>query len=367
MTHGDQHWHASDTCFACNNCNVGLLGKPFIPREGSVYCTATCMRKNEKDFQSREHSIESSSFEEEIKTLSTSDKNIESFFRLGSSSLSTTASSRFSFTKCPNLDVLPGTRPTTRRENSPTPSDIALRENLRNPAPPKSPPEIKKVLRKSQKNYWKRKEEPDYNQYSFSAMSKDHQKQNITSFQSTSSSQLQNPHCQMSSQQQQKPIDQSFDRLQPPEQSVAQPKTSQDLPRRRNESAADRKQACTSGSESTEDFSSFRPVSTVQQLLSLYSQENVTEQNSGELAPSKSSTEFHSTNDGSTFDSRAEASRQMLEKNLELLIVQQGLDAISQLTYAMTPEQIEKLILRTEQVGTQFNSTKNTFKVFESG
>jgi hypothetical protein len=52
----------------------------------------------------------------------------------------------------------------------------------------------------------------------------------------------------------------------------------------------------------------------------------------------------------STLDRRIEASRQMLERNLERLIVQQGMDAISQLTYAMTPEQIEKLIVRTEQV-----------------
>jgi hypothetical protein len=40
----------------------------------------------------------------------------------------------------------------------------------------------------------------------------------------------------------------------------------------------------------------------------------------------------------------------MLERNLERLIVEQGMDAISQLTFAMTPEQIEKLIVRTEQV-----------------
>ena len=364
MTHGDQHWHASDTCFSCHTCKVGLLAKPFIPRDGSVYCSASCIRKIENDLQnSREHSIENSSFEEEMKTLSTSDKNVDSFFRLGSSSLSTTASSRFSFAKCPNLDVLSGTRPTTRRENSPTPSDIALRENLRNPAPPKSPPEIKKVLRKSQKNYWKRKEEADYNEYSLSTMSETHQKQNLDNFQSTShqnqqhqSSQQQNPHQKQSSQKQQqqqkqqKPMDQNF---QLPEQSFVQSKSSQVLPKRRNESAADRKQAWTSGSESTEDFSSFRPVSSVQQLLNIYSQQNDSELNSnpkGEIQIPKSSMESCSSNAGSSFESRAEASRQMLEKNLELLIVQQGLDAISQLTYAMTPDQIEKLILRTEQV-----------------
>jgi hypothetical protein len=69
----------------------------------------------------------------------------------------------------------------------------------------------------------------------------------------------------------------------------------------------------------------------------------------------------------STLDRRIEASRQMLERNLERLIVQQGMDAISQLTYAMTPEQIEKLIVRTEQVNLwPFNEKLRDFtKVYD--
>lgn len=63
-----------------------------------------------------------------------------------------------------------------------------------------------------------------------------------------------------------------------------------------------------------------------------------------------SSSRSKSSSDASTLDTRVEISRQMLERNLERLIVQQGMDAISQLTYVMTPEQIEKLIIRTEQV-----------------
>ena len=44
-------------------------------------------------------------------------------------------------------------------------------------------------------------------------------------------------------------------------------------PKHRNESVSDRKPSWTSGSESTAgDFSPFKPVSSVQQLLSLYSQ-----------------------------------------------------------------------------------------------
>ena len=109
-------------------------------------------------------------------------------------------------------------------------------------------------------------------------------------------------------------------------------------------------------SESTEDFSSFRAVSSVQQLLDLYSQQPEQKNPSDESSSKSRSTVSSSPNDG--FDIRVEASRQMLERNLERLIVQQGMDAISQLTYAMTPEQIEKLILRTEQVTICYKSVQ---------
>ena len=109
-------------------------------------------------------------------------------------------------------------------------------------------------------------------------------------------------------------------------------------------------------SESTEDFSSFRAVSSVQQLLDLYSQQPEQKNPSDESSNKSRSTVSSSPNDG--FDIRVEASRQMLERNLERLIVQQGMDAISQLTYAMTPEQIEKLILRTEQVTLCYKSVQ---------
>ena len=45
MTHGEQHWHAANACFACHKCKVGLLGQPFLPREGAVYCSTSCMKK----------------------------------------------------------------------------------------------------------------------------------------------------------------------------------------------------------------------------------------------------------------------------------------------------------------------------------
>ncbi len=289
----------------------------------------------------RGHSIEEDfSFEEEIKSLSINgSKSIDNFFRLGSStlassSLSTTASSKFSYSKCPNLDVLSGCkRPTTRRENSPTLSDIALRENLRNPAPPKSPPEVKKVMSRSQKNNWKRVEEEQYNP---SPMSLQRQQQQ------TIDQNLSLVNLTQKTPSLDKPITS-------PEASfvskTAAGATNTGTPKHRNETVlSDRKSNWTSGSESTEDFSSFRAVSSVQQLLSLYSQQpqqqlqqqqnnipkSIESPTSGE--GHQSQTTSQATNDGSLllYESRVEASRQMLEKNLERLIVQQGMDAISQ-------------------------------------
>lgn len=42
MTYEGHHWHASDTCFSCNSCHVSLLGKPFLPKEGVLYCSTVC-------------------------------------------------------------------------------------------------------------------------------------------------------------------------------------------------------------------------------------------------------------------------------------------------------------------------------------
>ncbi|XP_055387029.1 protein prickle [Condylostylus longicornis] len=44
MTHDGQHWHASDECFSCNTCRCSLLGRPFLPRRGSIYCSIACSK-----------------------------------------------------------------------------------------------------------------------------------------------------------------------------------------------------------------------------------------------------------------------------------------------------------------------------------
>ncbi|KAF6091310.1 prickle planar cell polarity protein 3 [Phyllostomus discolor] len=42
MTYEGQHWHASDRCFCCNHCGRALLGRPFLPRRGLIFCSRAC-------------------------------------------------------------------------------------------------------------------------------------------------------------------------------------------------------------------------------------------------------------------------------------------------------------------------------------
>ncbi|KAL3852323.1 hypothetical protein ACJMK2_015980 [Sinanodonta woodiana] len=44
MTHDGQHWHATERCFKCHTCQKTLLGQPFLPKHGVIYCSAACSR-----------------------------------------------------------------------------------------------------------------------------------------------------------------------------------------------------------------------------------------------------------------------------------------------------------------------------------
>ena len=44
MTHEGQHWHATEDCFCCHTCLSSLLGRPFLPRRGSIYCSIACSK-----------------------------------------------------------------------------------------------------------------------------------------------------------------------------------------------------------------------------------------------------------------------------------------------------------------------------------
>lgn len=42
MTYEGQHWHAVEVCFCCARCRLPLLGRPFLPRGGLIYCSRPC-------------------------------------------------------------------------------------------------------------------------------------------------------------------------------------------------------------------------------------------------------------------------------------------------------------------------------------
>lgn len=42
MTYEGQHWHAVESCFCCARCQLPLLGRPFLPRRGLIFCSRTC-------------------------------------------------------------------------------------------------------------------------------------------------------------------------------------------------------------------------------------------------------------------------------------------------------------------------------------
>ena len=56
MTHEGQHWHANEGCFSCKNCRVSLLGRPFLPRRGLIYCCVNCSKAYEETGAERESS-----------------------------------------------------------------------------------------------------------------------------------------------------------------------------------------------------------------------------------------------------------------------------------------------------------------------
>ncbi|XP_032893731.1 prickle-like protein 1 isoform X1 [Amblyraja radiata] len=42
MTYDGRHWHAVDKCFCCAQCRTPLLGCPFLPKQGQIFCSKAC-------------------------------------------------------------------------------------------------------------------------------------------------------------------------------------------------------------------------------------------------------------------------------------------------------------------------------------
>ncbi len=43
MSHDGRHWHANKNCFSCTTCQISLVGKPFLPRHASIFCSTECI------------------------------------------------------------------------------------------------------------------------------------------------------------------------------------------------------------------------------------------------------------------------------------------------------------------------------------
>ncbi|XP_077369462.1 uncharacterized protein prickle3 isoform X2 [Festucalex cinctus] len=49
MTYEGQRWHAAEFCFCCARCRLPLLGRPFLPRRGLIFCSRACSLGEDPD------------------------------------------------------------------------------------------------------------------------------------------------------------------------------------------------------------------------------------------------------------------------------------------------------------------------------
>ncbi|OQR67069.1 hypothetical protein BIW11_13745 [Tropilaelaps mercedesae] len=60
MSLDGQHWHATEQCFRCSCCKTSLLGRPFLPKKGLIYCSHECSRSNSSSRAHRSNSVKDS-------------------------------------------------------------------------------------------------------------------------------------------------------------------------------------------------------------------------------------------------------------------------------------------------------------------
>ena len=56
MTYEEQHWHATPECFSCFRCQKPLLGLPFLPKRGAIFCSLMCGKAEGQHFSARKDS-----------------------------------------------------------------------------------------------------------------------------------------------------------------------------------------------------------------------------------------------------------------------------------------------------------------------
>ena len=49
LQHENLIWHGTDECFVCAFCSLSLLGQPYLPRHGKVFCS----KDHAKQFRSK--------------------------------------------------------------------------------------------------------------------------------------------------------------------------------------------------------------------------------------------------------------------------------------------------------------------------
>lgn len=45
LQHDNQVWHGTDQCFLCYYCKESLIGQPFLPKHGRVFCSKDHAKK----------------------------------------------------------------------------------------------------------------------------------------------------------------------------------------------------------------------------------------------------------------------------------------------------------------------------------
>ncbi|XP_058877519.1 prickle planar cell polarity protein 3 isoform X2 [Acipenser ruthenus] len=49
MAYEGQHWHATVECFCCSRCGLALQGRPFLPKQGLIFCSRACSLGEDPD------------------------------------------------------------------------------------------------------------------------------------------------------------------------------------------------------------------------------------------------------------------------------------------------------------------------------
>ncbi|XP_006005476.3 prickle-like protein 1 [Latimeria chalumnae] len=49
MAYEGQHWHATEDCFSCARCTKPLLGQPFLPKQGQIFCSKSCSLREDSN------------------------------------------------------------------------------------------------------------------------------------------------------------------------------------------------------------------------------------------------------------------------------------------------------------------------------